>query len=256
MGPTDWRRGTDDEQRATMLGQAATFAVVLVMVLSVSVGAAVADDASSAAQQENNDTYAVVQGSDCSEITPLTGNESVESFYDYRTPIADNPSTNRTGQSFSSKGTIALQRPDSSSLFLYEDRTGNLSLVFLHGSVDNATDGGSATFTITGLPEDGSWAVKDDEYENESNFDVWRQADGVHRVDWTWGTNKTDGGAYAGLGDEFEITIDPAFNTEAALYGEHYNGTVRHWAAISNGQEQFDSTPLTAQPVTISSEGC
>lgn len=257
MGPTDWRRCIDDERRESVLGKATTFAVALAMVLSVSAGVAVADAGSSAAQQqENTDTYAVVQGEDCSEITPLSGNESVESFYDYRTPFADNPSTNRTGESFSSKGTVLLQRPETSNLFLYEDRNGTLSLVFLHGSVDNESDGGSATFTITDLPEDGEWAVKDDEYEGEDNYDVWQESDGVHRVDWTWGEGKTDGGAYSGLDDDFEITIDPAFNTDAELYGEHYNGTVRYWSVISNGQEGADRTPLTAQPITISSDGC
>jgi len=72
-----------------------------------------------------------------------------------------------------------------------------MSLVFLHGSTDNASDGGAATFTIAGLPDDGNWTVKDDDYEGEHNYDAWREADGVHRVDWTWGESKTDGGAYA-----------------------------------------------------------
>lgn len=250
MGPTARRRGTDSERGATVLSQVAALAVATLLVLSVSAGVAAAD------QQEMNDTYAVVQGDDCTEISPLIGNESVQSFYDYRTPVADNQYTNRTGQSFSSKGTVLLQRPDSSRLFLYEDRNGTLSLVFLHGSVENGSEAGSASFAISGLPDNGSWAVKDDEYAGQSNYDNWNESDGVHRVDWTWGEDKTDGGAYSGLGDEFEITIDPAFNTEAALYGDHYNGTVRYWAALSGGQADPDRTSLVNRPVTISSGGC
>lgn len=257
MDPTELRRGTDDEQRVAILGRAAALSVVLMMVLSVSAGVAVADDVGATTQQqESNDTYAVTQDDDCIEIAPLSGNESVKSFYDYRTPIADNPYTNTTGQSYSSKGTITLQQPNTSSLFLYEDQTGNLSLVFLHGSVDNASDGGSVTFTITGLPGDGSWAVKDDEYEGEDRYDVWNESDGVHRVDWTWGQGKTDGGAYTGLGDEFEITIEPAFNAEAELFEEYYNGTVEDWSVLSNGQGAVDRTSLSEQSVTISSDGC
>ena len=257
MGLTDRYRGNDAENRIAARGRIVALAFAFVMVTAVATGAAVAEAGSPVAQQQgDNGTYSVVQGDDCTEITPLSGNESVKAFYDYRTPLADNPSTNRTGTSFSSKGPIAIQRPNSSRLFLYQDRTGNLSLVFLHGSVDNASDGGSATFTIRGLPEDGSWAVKDDEYDAVSNYDNWSEADGVHRVDWTWGQNKTDGGAYTGLGDEFNVTIDPAFNTDAALYGQHYNGTVWRWSAVSNGGANYEYTPLTAQPVTISSEGC
>lgn len=257
MGSTQRRRRTDDDNGTTILGQFATIGVVLVMVLSVTAGMAAAADRGPVAQQEMpNETYAVAQGDDCTEVTPFSGNESVKSFYDYRTPYENNTYTNRTGRSYSSKGTVTLQRPDASSIFLYEDRTGNLSLVMVHGSADNGSDGGSATFTITGLPEDGEWAVKDDEYEGEDNYDVWQSANGVHRVDWTWGPEKTDGGAYTGLGEEFNVTIDPAFNTEAGLYGEHYNGTVRYWSALSDGGEDYERTSLTAQPVTISSEGC
>ncbi|SFR94211.1 hypothetical protein SAMN05216559_1473 [Halomicrobium zhouii] len=257
MGSTDSRRGSDYEQRTkTVLGQLATLAVVVVSIVGMTAGVAAADVQHQVQQQETNGTYAVVQGEDCTEISPLYGNESVKSFYDYRSPIPENPSTNQTGRSYSSKGTIALQQPDTSSFFLYEDSDGNLSLVFLHGSTGNASDGGAATFTIAGLPEDGNWTVKDDSYDGKHNYDSWREADGVHRVDWTWGESKTDGGAYTGLGEEFTVTIDPAFNTDAELYGQQYNGTIRYWTAISNGQATYDRTSLTAEQVTITSEGC
>lgn len=256
MGSTDSRRGSDQERRTTTLGQLATLAVVVVSIVGMTAGVAAADVQQQVQQQETNDTYAVVQGEDCTEISPLYGNESVKSFYDYRTPIPENPYTNQTGRSYSSKGTLPLQQPDTSNFFLYEDSAGNLSLVFLHGSTDNASDGGSATFTIAGLPEDGNWTVKDDEYEGDHNYDAWREADGVHRVDWTWGEGKTDGGAYTGLGENFTVTIDPAFNTDAELYGQQYDGTVRYWSAISNGQDTIDRTSLTAEQVNITSEGC
>jgi len=69
--------------------------VVVVAVLGMTASVAAAD----VQQQETNDTYAVVQGEDCTEISPLYGNESVKSFYDYRTPIPGEPSTNQTGRS-------------------------------------------------------------------------------------------------------------------------------------------------------------
>lgn len=252
MGPTDRHRGIDAEPRRAALGRLATLALAALLVLSIPAGFAAAD----APQQETDDTYAVTQGDACAEITPFSGNESAKSFYDYRTPIADNPYTNRTGQSFSSKGTVLLQRPNASSVFLYEDRNGTLSLVFLHGAVDNATDGGSATFTVAGLPEDGNWTVKDDEYEGADNYDEWRESDGIHRVDWTWGPNKTDGGVYTGLGDEFEVTVDPAFNSDAALYGDHYNGTVQHWTVLSSERGGVERASLTDQRLTVESGGC
>jgi len=65
--------------------------VVVVAVLGMTASVAAAD----VQQQETNDTYAVVQGEDCTEISPLYGNESVKSFYDYRTPIPRTPRRTR-----------------------------------------------------------------------------------------------------------------------------------------------------------------
>jgi len=81
MGSTDSRRGSNHERATSTLGQVATLAVVVVAVLGMTASVAAAD----VQQQETNDTYAVVQGEDCTEISPLYGNESVKSFYDYRT---------------------------------------------------------------------------------------------------------------------------------------------------------------------------
>lgn len=257
MGPINRLRSGDESEHGRTLGRRITVTVVLLLVASVCVGFAAADAVdSSVAQQSNDETYAVEQGDDCYEITPISGNESVKEFYDYRTPYPDNPSTNSTGQSYSSEGTHELQRPNASALFLYEDQTGNLSLVFLHGADENASQGGSVSFAIAGLPDDGTWAVKDDEYDNGHNYDNWTHGSNVDRIDWTWDAGKTDGGAYAGLGDEFDVTIDPAFNEEAALDGEYYNGTVTSWSVLSNGRESPDRIALQNQAVSITSGGC
>lgn len=255
MGPNPWR-GTDIAGTERSVRVAMTLAVALVMVTTAAAGAVAAADTTASQQQERNETYAVVQGEYCTEITPLSGNESVKSFYDYRTPFADNPYTNRSGQSYSSEGTASLQRPRTSTLFLYEDGNGTLSLVFLHGSLDGGSDGGAISVTIAGLPDDGSWTVKDDEYAGGDNYDVWQTSDDRHQVDWTWAGNNTDGGAFSGLGDSFTITITPAFNADAELYGDYYDGTVRRWTALSQGANGTERAPLTARRVIVSSEGC
>ena len=258
MGSPETDRRRNDAWERSPARRIVTIAVVVAMVASTSVGFAAASGPSSAAQEAGNaDTYAVEQGGDCFVVTPVTGNESVKSFYDYRTPFPNNPFSNATGQSYSSEGTTDLQRPNTSSLFLYRSPSGNLSLVILHGATDDASAGGAVTFNITGLPEDGAWVVKDDEYQGESNYDNWTSESGTTQVNWTWGAGKTDGGAYAGLGETFTITIDPAFNREAALFGEHYNGTIDNWTVISNGAGAYERRQLDmSQPVTISSGGC
>jgi len=239
-----------------------TVAVVVALVTTPAGVAAAQSDTT-----QTSDTYAVTQGDRCFTVTAFTGTESVKQLYDYRTPYPNNPYTNRTGDTFSSHGTTAIQEVNKSVLFLYQqqgdDGNETLSLVMVHGAYDQyPSAGGAASFNITGLPEDGTWAVQDDEYDNGDNYDNWSVQPGRTAVDWTWGPQRTDGGAFAGLGEEFTVTIDPAFNQNAPLYGEYYNGSLEGWDAVSN--EQADSANATynrtaldgVQPVTISTQSC
>ena len=206
---------------------------------------------------QGTDRYAVEQGGECFTIEPLTGNESVLQFYDYHSTKEDNPYTTRIGPGFSSEGTIDLQRAETSLLFLYRDPAGNLSLVMIHGARAEGVDGGSATFDLGGLPADGRWAVKDDQYDSPDNYDDWRHGRTTARIDWTWAKYATDGGAYEGLGEDFSVTIEPAFNRDAALYARHYNGTVDEWQALSGDRADPERTALDrSEPVTIATGDC
>jgi hypothetical protein len=207
-----------------------------------------------AAQEE--DSYSVEQGDECVEITPIDGNESVLEFYEYGGP-GNYSAPNSTNNTYRSEGTVDIQEANTSTLFLYEDPNGTLSLVFLNGANDTSSVGGAVTVNITGLPDDGEWTVKDDQYDGPRNYDNWTHEERYDRINWTWDDKRTDGGAYSGLGDDFSVTIEPAFNEDAELYDEHYNGTVENWTATSGPRDDLERTSLDlSEPVTVSAGDC
>lgn len=193
------------------------------------------------ANRDRDATPAVVrQRGDCRAVVPLTGDRPVEELYDLRIPErfgGDNGASDPgTGPYYGSVGTRDLQRTDTAITFLYDGPQG-LSLVAVHGSF---TNGGSVSWTISGVPRDATWAVRDDLYLDPdtgepagTNYDRWQTSGTTHRIDWTWGTSGTDGGALRGLGDGFALAIHPAFNEAAALYGEYYDGDVTSWQFLS-----------------------
>ncbi|WP_135303924.1 hypothetical protein [Haloarcula amylovorans] len=225
------------------------------------------DEAASADAQ----SYAAVQGGQCTVVTPISGNESALEFYDYRLPeeFSDNPYVNTTGDAYGSEGTTNLQRANTSIVFLYSDTNGTedtaddtLSLVFVHGNEGNANStGGSASLDITELPANGTWTVRDDEYDGPTSYDVWTVDNETARVDWTWGDAATDGGVYSGLGENFSVSVSPAFNDDAVLAGQYYNGTVENWEVVSANASDEDAEPTRtaldlSEPMTLSTGGC
>jgi hypothetical protein len=179
-------------------------------------------------------------------VQPIRGQESVEAFYDYQLPekyVSDaNGASTGDVAPFASAGTMDFQRTQTSIVFLYHGPE-RLSLVVVHGSVENP-DAGAVTFRMSGLPAAGEWLVKDDLYRNHDtgevasrNYDRWDVNGTDHRIDWTWGSAGTDGGAFGGLGDDFEVVVDPAFNQAATLYNEHYEGTVTDWEFLSGSTD-------------------
>ena len=225
-------------------------------------------------------TYRIVQGDQEFEVKPIQGDVPAEAFYDYRDPYQsrENPSW---GRSFSSRGTTDYQQDSTSILLLYEGPKG-VSLIVVHDKyhedLDSATAGSSVSFQLTGLPDDGEWAMIDDDYgwriDGEEKGDV-AQLDADHRagaagndgeppegvdarLSWAWKTGRTDGMAYRGLADEdLSLTIDPAFNEDSyhrvgddrrpdeepddPEEGEEYNGTIDDWQVISatDGGDDF-----------------
>lgn len=209
--------------------------------------------------------YALLQGDSCTPVRAFRGDEPVEAVYGFHLPemyVSEENGATVGEPTYASTGTTELQRPQTSIAFLYRGPEG-LSLVVVHGDLE-ARDGGSVTFRLSGLPESGRWLVKDDLYRQpddgevaDGNHDRWDVDGAEHRVDWTWGAAGTDGGAFGYLGDDFEVAIDPAFNEAAALYGEHYEGTVTDWAFVSATSDGHEHVSLDLdEPILIRPGDC
>jgi hypothetical protein len=214
--------------------------------------------------------YSAVQGEQCVPMTPLSGDQPVEKLYDLRIPgqfTGDNGATDQVSRPYyGSVGTQDLQQEDTTITFLYDGPEG-LSLVVVHGAFGG--DGGrGVSWTLRGdVLSDGEWAVKDDFYLDPnteepagSNYDRWDVSGSTHTIDWTWGGSGTDGGAFRPLGDGFDLTIDPAYNEDAALWDDdYYDGEVTDWQILSfpDGRSSPERTSLALdQEVTIRSEAC
>ncbi|WP_167768482.1 hypothetical protein [Haloarcula amylovorans] len=186
------------------------------------------------AHDDDNDRYIVKQGDRCFRIKPLEGDKRVEKFYKW----------GKSERYFSSTGTKSLQRKDTSILFLYDGPKG-LSLVIVHGSLKDGSDGGAVSFKITDIPRKAKWVVKDDYYDSDSNYDRWDIEKRSAKIDWTWDEERTDGGALRGLDvDDLDLTIYPKFNKEAKLYGKHYDGRIKRWEVLSGDRKDPDRYKL------------
>ncbi len=203
------------------------------------------------------DTYVIQQGDQCHELVPLSSDETVEEFYDYRNHVT-HPSAPDEDRQYSSYGTTHLQESDTSILFLHEGADG-LSLVIVHDELHGGTDGGSATFEIAGLPADGEWVVEDDNYPSAED-DTFDHGDGWSEITWIWQTDRTDGAAFnGGLDEPFSIAIEPAFNDEAndRWTDDGYGGDITEWNALSGATENPDRIDLSLdEPIVIRSGTC
>lgn len=225
---------------------AGAFVLALALVVSLSVSGVGFVPARPAAAQQAS--YVVEQGGQCTPITPLSGEESAEEFYDYRSH-----NTHESNYAYSSHGTTDLQRNDTSSIFLYEGPDG-MSLVIVHDRLGGGTDGGAAEFEIVGLPADGEWTVEDDDYSANAD-DVWTHGDVWSEIAWLWRDDRTDGGAFNGLGSEFAVTIDPAFNAQQSAFEPQGNITGLDILSGSAGQDRVAMRSLD-EPLVIRSGTC
>ena len=227
------RDGTD--RRTVLKGIGAVAAVGATGVYSTGVDA------------QGSRPYSITQGDKCVPVAPLSVNDlTVEQFYGYTTD------ENGEKEPYEANTPGNIGKPDTSYVFLYEGPNG-LSLVFVHGGGEKS-QGGAASFDITGLPENGKWVVQSDTYEE--NPDKWNVEPGHTQVDWSWNKFHDDGGAFRGLGSNFEITIEPSFNGAANLKPET-PGTVEHWQVVNEGPDGRTPTDLALdQPITIRSTPC
>ena len=216
--------------------------------------------AGQAVSGEDDQTYALYQDGECIEIEPLWGTEPAEDFYAYAYPMDEYYGTlGIDGTSFSSEGTVELQRDNTSLLFLYKGPDG-LSLFVVHGHLDGEDDdGGTVSFTIDGLPEDGEWIVRDDyrldEDGNEVSTDNWDVEKSPHVIDWMYQSGRTDGGVFWPLCEAFEFRIEPTFN-EAAYFGDEYErGPITQWEVLSGNLDDPDRYALQLDRAVIIRQG-
>src|SRR6056297_534900 len=167
--------------RRSRYGAVPTGLLVALLLTSLAAPIVYADSHTDDSGSESGRSYQIVQGTQVLSVEPLSGDEPVEEFYDYRHPYVGSRDDPSWGRSFSSVGTEEYQENDTSLLMLYEGPQG-VSLVAVHDKYheepSQGTAGGSLSWTVGGLPESGEWAVLDDEYgwltTNESKDDIFR----------------------------------------------------------------------------------
>lgn len=188
---------------------------------------------------------APAQPSNCLPVNLLRSSQPVTDFYGY-VPDADEPDSQRSN--------TGLEGDGVSRILLYQG-PGGLSVVMFHGGGPN-DQGGAATFEVTGLPSGGEWVVLDDDYEGATDEFEISETSAV--LNWAWGVEgRSDGAVFRGLGDSFEIRIDPTFNEDARLdpFGP---GEIEHWELLSaDGGGNFTAYRLPLdEPLVLSSEPC
>lgn len=231
----------------------------LVLLVCIACVTALAPPSTVGAPNDGEQTYVITQGDQEIEIVPVgNGTQTVEEFYDYRTPETHDP----PDYLYSSYGTTEYQEDDTSVLMLYEGSDG-LSLILLHDKLQGDTRGGSITMQIDGLPEEGEWVIEDDTYTDYGGpLDSFDHDGTSSRMTWIWSEGRSDGGAFNGGldGEDWEITIEPYFNEDADYRYEDpsgYDGQVDDWKVISGDGESFTSTSLQSidEPITITPGG-
>ena len=158
----------------------------------------------------SSDDFAVRQGDRCTVVQPRgNGSQTVEEYYNYTI------NASQVGVLYGSVGTRDLHVNQTSQFFLYNGSDG-VSLVLIHDAV-NGTYGGTVEMSFTGLPENSTWAVEDDNYPNRD--DRFAKNGSEANASWVWERNRNDGGVISGFNGSFEqVTIDPAFNRESSQF--------------------------------------
>lgn len=235
----------------------------LLRVIGGAAGATALQGALGTSTADSGGSIVVEQGDRCVEFVPLEGDVPVEELYDYTYPMDQfGGPPGSQGDTYSSEGTTDLQRDRTSLLFVYNGPEG-MSLVVVHGHLDGGRDaGGTVTFTFRGVPEEAKWFVDDDHYLEDgepasTNYDNWDVDGNPDVVDWAYQGGRTDGGVIRGLGSDFELTIEPAFNDDAALSADHDYGPIEAWELLAGDRNSPERFPLRLDlPVTIRTGTC
>lgn len=168
---------------------------LLGMASSPFAGAALSSEAGAASNREITVSQ---DGTEAATVVPYSHGMNVDRFYSYNGEYRGNQNS-----SANTPSDVELEQSGVSQLFFHE-HNGILSLVTIHD--EPGANSGSHRMEFDGLPDSGSWAVKDDpkhrpdEYPSDGSF-----------AEWGWGSCCTDGGAYSwpDVGD-VEFTVTPA----------------------------------------------
>jgi len=140
-------------------------------------------------------SYVVSQGEEQVQIGPIQNVLSAVDYYDYEP------------ENFQSANP-AFRETSTIVIFLYEDTTTKMLSLFM--LVDAPTGvGGTARVSMSGVPADAEFLVKDDEFDF---FDTWKLTLPTAIVSWGWSEGKCDGMVLGPLAAEvdLEIFIDPS----------------------------------------------
>ncbi|MGC9529935.1 MAG: PKD domain-containing protein [Candidatus Bipolaricaulaceae bacterium] len=135
--------------------------------------------------------FTVEQDSIRATVQPLAGEQPAIDFYGY--------------DSAQFRSTCPLAELGATVMFLYREPAGQLYLFIIHDRGEPGA-GGSAEFTIQGVPLGADFVLQDDAADMDFN-DVYDIAGAQLR--WVWGGPRTDGGVLGPLGTEFQITLTP-----------------------------------------------
>ncbi len=199
-------------------------------------GAALSAEAGAASNRE----ITVSQGgTEVATVVPYSHGMTVDRFYSYNGKYrgSQNSSANTPSD-------VDLEQGGVSQLFFHEytDEQNKevLSLVMIHD--EPGANSGSHRVEFEGVPDSGSWTVKDDPTHAPDEY----PADGSF-AEWGWGSCCTDGGAYS-WSDEgaVEFTVAPAAHSSRA--NTPFEG-IHTWKLRSG--DGTSATLDTSRPVTV-----
>lgn len=189
--------------------------------------------------------FVLEQGEECVSVEPL-GDGDVEELYGYD-PDKGAEDSRRSNLP------AAVESDEASRMFLYADPKG-LSFVLVHGGGDEER-GGSATFLFCGLPSDGEFVVLDDQYEGATDEFETGHREAV--LNWIWGgDDRSDGGVFRGLGNQFCIDVKALWNDDAKLAPSGPE-TIEKWQFLTGSLDEPDVVELNPdEPVTLRTGNC
>jgi|APHM01.1.fsa_nt_gi hypothetical protein len=134
-------------------------------------------------------------------VEPVESDRSVQEYYGYARGPSDSAGT-----------PDELEANDATVTFVYRNSdNGQQSLVSINGNARTTSDGGGNVAMAFEGVSGYRWQVKDGRPGSDTgDVDPYRTPDGEfsasESVIWGWLDERTDGGAFAPLGDSFDIT--------------------------------------------------